>query len=105
MIAILKNDAGNRIIKMKAIPFEKLKVSPRIEKRMEMNVAATAASWGDFSNGAAMKKDQLAKDSLGRSGKLISNKSMKLGARKTNVTNPVRMLMTSISQTLVMTKS
>lgn len=49
-------------MKMKAAPsLAFLKTSARIAKRMLSNVVVTAASWGLFPNGAAMKNDQLAK--------------------------------------------
>lgn len=49
-------------VKIKAEPLEAfLKTRARIAKRMDSNVVVTAANWGLFPKGAAMKNDQLVK--------------------------------------------
>lgn len=58
-------------MKATAISVGKKNDSPRIAKRMQMNVDATAASCGDFSKGVAMKKDQDANDRLRKGMKQI----------------------------------
>lgn len=53
------------MVKMKAAPVEAFaKTRARMAKTMAKNVDATAASCGEFPNGALMKNDQLHNEKL-----------------------------------------